>query len=283
MAVKFAVYEMMRNLHSRLNDGRPANVAEDLIMGGVAGAAAAAATTPLDVVKTVMMCSASSRPTIVSAAAGIMQEGKGLRPFFRGVGPRALSNGLNSAIFFCFFEAIRQVRRGLGHTQQGRPARTERFCAARVCEGTALVAAPAGGQKAGLGHDVTPPGTALWRGLHAFPARCAWTDVHPVCYCTAQRGIFWYAPPACIRSWCSRWVRPCLSLRASQVLIKKQQELKQRPAKAQQLKQQQQGRGLMARLKLQPAGQSVAASRPQGSPAACLTLALPVPGCQEQQ
>lgn len=38
------------------------------------------------------------------------QEGQGLRPFFRGVGPRALSNGLNSAIFFCFFEAIRQVR-----------------------------------------------------------------------------------------------------------------------------------------------------------------------------
>ena len=34
-------------------NGRPANVAEDLIMGGVAGAAAAAATTPLDVVKTV--------------------------------------------------------------------------------------------------------------------------------------------------------------------------------------------------------------------------------------
>lgn len=26
------------------------------------------------------------------------------------MGPRALSNGLNSAIFFCFFEAIRQVR-----------------------------------------------------------------------------------------------------------------------------------------------------------------------------
>ncbi|KAI3432262.1 hypothetical protein D9Q98_003822 [Chlorella vulgaris] len=108
MAVKFAAYEMLRNLHTRLN-GRPANVGEDLIMGGFAGAAAAAATTPLDVVKTVMMCSASSRPTIVSAARGIMREGQGLRPFFRGVGPRALSNGLNSAIFFCFFEAIRQV------------------------------------------------------------------------------------------------------------------------------------------------------------------------------
>jgi solute carrier family 25 S-adenosylmethionine transporter 26 len=37
---------------------------EDLLMGGLAGTAAAAATTPLDVVKTRMMCSASSRPTI---------------------------------------------------------------------------------------------------------------------------------------------------------------------------------------------------------------------------
>jgi solute carrier family 25 S-adenosylmethionine transporter 26 len=109
MAVKFAVYESLRKLHISMRDGRPANIAEDLIMGGVAGAAAAAATTPLDVVKTVMMCTASSRPTLVSAAKSIMREGKGMKPFFRGVGPRALSNGLNSAIFFCFFEAIRQV------------------------------------------------------------------------------------------------------------------------------------------------------------------------------
>lgn len=109
MAVKFAVYETLRNLHGQVAGGRSANVAEDLVMGGVAGAAAAAATTPLDVVKTVMMCSASSRPTFVGAAKSIMRGGKGLAPFFRGVGPRALSNGLNSAIFFCFFEAIRQV------------------------------------------------------------------------------------------------------------------------------------------------------------------------------
>jgi hypothetical protein len=89
------------------------------------------------------------------------------------VGPRALSNGLNSAIFFCFFEAIRQV------------------------------------------------------------------------------------------------------------LIKKQAERLQ-PGRPQAAKQQQakQQRGLSAKLKLpQPA---VAASRPQGSPAACLTLALPVAGWREQ-
>ena len=109
MAVKFAAYETLRKLHDRLKGGRPANVMEDLVMGGFAGAAAAAATTPLDVVKTVMMCTASSRPTLLGAARSIMQEGKGLAPFFRGVGPRALSNGLNSAIFFCCFEAIRQV------------------------------------------------------------------------------------------------------------------------------------------------------------------------------
>ncbi len=47
-----------------LSPAQPSTV-EDLLMGGVAGAAAAAATTPLDVVKTRMMCSASIRPTIV--------------------------------------------------------------------------------------------------------------------------------------------------------------------------------------------------------------------------
>ena len=29
------------------------------------------------------------------------------RAMCRGVGPRALSNGINSAVFFCFFEALR--------------------------------------------------------------------------------------------------------------------------------------------------------------------------------
>ena len=54
-----------------------ASVGEDLCIGGLAGAAAAAATTPLDVVKTVMMCSASSRPTIISAGRKVFAEGGG--------------------------------------------------------------------------------------------------------------------------------------------------------------------------------------------------------------
>lgn len=106
MAFKFAAYETMRAVHSNLRGGKHASVQEDFAMGMVAGAFAAAATTPLDCIKTHMMCTAASRPSLRSSSAQIFQQG-GLRPFFRGVGPRALSNGMNSAVFFCFFEALR--------------------------------------------------------------------------------------------------------------------------------------------------------------------------------
>jgi solute carrier family 25 S-adenosylmethionine transporter 26 len=45
---------------------------EDFAMGAFAGALAAAATTPLDVIKTRMMCAAASKPTMVSAAREIL-------------------------------------------------------------------------------------------------------------------------------------------------------------------------------------------------------------------
>lgn len=77
MAVKFAVYETMRHTYVRLTDKQPGSLA-DLLLGGTAGAAAAAATTPVDVVKTVMMCNASSRPTITGAVKQISAQGKGV-------------------------------------------------------------------------------------------------------------------------------------------------------------------------------------------------------------
>lgn len=50
-----------------------------------------------------------------------------MRAFFRGVGPRALSNGINSAVFFCFFEAF---RRALVQRQQEAAARKQAEAAA---------------------------------------------------------------------------------------------------------------------------------------------------------
>jgi hypothetical protein len=106
MAFKFAAYESLRAAHLRLMRGRKASVQEDFCMGAVSGAFAAAATTPLDVIKTTMMCTAASRPTMTGAAVAAWKNG-GMTGMFRGIGPRALSNGINSAVFFCFFEALR--------------------------------------------------------------------------------------------------------------------------------------------------------------------------------
>ncbi|GIL55112.1 hypothetical protein Vafri_10726 [Volvox africanus] len=119
MAVKFAVYETLRAVHMQLHHQERPSTLEDLVMGGVAGSAAAAATTPLDVVKTRMMCNASERPTVLQAARGILAECPGPGSFFRGVGPRALSNGLNSAIFYMWFELLRsKIREALDNRQQ---------------------------------------------------------------------------------------------------------------------------------------------------------------------
>jgi solute carrier family 25 S-adenosylmethionine transporter 26 len=51
-------------------------------MGAVAGSVAAAATTPLDVIKTNMMCAAASRPTMMGAARAVHAQG-GTAAFFR--------------------------------------------------------------------------------------------------------------------------------------------------------------------------------------------------------
>ena len=76
-------------------------------MGGFSGSVAAAATTPLDVIKTRMMCTAANRPSLLGACRSVIAEGHGVKAFFSGVGPRALSNGINTAVFFAFFEAIK--------------------------------------------------------------------------------------------------------------------------------------------------------------------------------
>jgi len=111
MAVKFAAYESLRAAHARLTGCERGSTGKgaDLLMGGTAGALAAAATTPLDVLKTRMMVAAGGahRPTLAGAFAAVVRDKRGIAPFFAGVGPRALSNGLNSAVFFMFYETLR--------------------------------------------------------------------------------------------------------------------------------------------------------------------------------
>lgn len=115
MAVKFAAYETMRTAHRKITGLKQEDsaAAADISMGLIAGAVAAGATTPLDVVKTRMMCNASQRPSFAGAIVGVWRDsppGMGrAKTFFTGVGPRAFSNGINSAIFFCFFEQLRVV------------------------------------------------------------------------------------------------------------------------------------------------------------------------------
>lgn len=108
MAVKFAAYESLRSLHQSVITDRQPNSQEDFLMGAISGALAAACSTPLDVIKTNMMCSAAKRPTMTAVVSGVMKT-RGIKGFFNGVGPRALSNGINSAVFFCFLEALRTV------------------------------------------------------------------------------------------------------------------------------------------------------------------------------
>ncbi|KAL3134058.1 hypothetical protein ABBQ32_008487 [Trebouxia sp. C0010 RCD-2024] len=159
MAFKFAAYETLRQVHRRLND-RKANVQEDFAMGACAGAFAAAATTPLDVIKTNMMCTAASRPTMLSAGRAVLAQG-GPKYFFRGVGARALSNGINSAVFFCFFEALRAT-----FAQKKQEARRKAVVAARNRAGTPMLLSrhkgPASDVK--LGKNMRPATAALAAG-----------------------------------------------------------------------------------------------------------------------
>lgn len=128
-AVKFAMYEVLQSL-VRKTTKKDSNQAQDAVIGGVAGAFAAASTTPLDVIKTRMMVSASCRPSMLSSCTEILAERRGITPFLSGMGPRAVSSFINSAVFFAFFECLRRSFAAnefnpLGNLKRGRISRIQ--------------------------------------------------------------------------------------------------------------------------------------------------------------
>ena len=134
MAVKFMSYELLRATHMTLTGRGPgdSDALADLVIGGTSGAVAAAVTTPFDVVKTRMMCTAAESPSLFQSVKMVMKS-DGMRGFFAGVGPRAVSSAINSAVFFMFFEAIRsQLESNDRHARNARAAMvgTSRRCAA---------------------------------------------------------------------------------------------------------------------------------------------------------
>lgn len=137
MAFKFACYETLRSVHRNVT-GRGATPQEDFAIGAVAGAFAAAATTPFDVIKTRM--AVSTTPMTMQQAIKVTVAEGGVKPFFRGVGPRALSNGINSAVFFVFFEALSKTFKEKAKLQQAMDARRSKVMAVVESEATSALA-----------------------------------------------------------------------------------------------------------------------------------------------
>ncbi|KAJ9143485.1 hypothetical protein NKR23_g6701 [Pleurostoma richardsiae] len=97
--VQFPLWEALKawGRRRRRGDGRDVGGLESGLYGSAAGAVAAGVTTPLDVLKTRVMLSAS-RERVWTAAAAILRE-HGVRPFFAGIGPRVMWISAGGAIF----------------------------------------------------------------------------------------------------------------------------------------------------------------------------------------
>lgn len=93
-AIQFSAYE---SLSKFLNPTRTYDAFTHVVAGGLAGAVAAAATTPLDVIKTLLQTRGDSHDPIIRncrglvAGARLIYDREGMRGFMRGVRPRILA------------------------------------------------------------------------------------------------------------------------------------------------------------------------------------------------
>lgn len=109
-AIQFSAYESLQKV---LNPKKNYDPTTHMISGGLAGAAAAAATTPLDVIKTLLQTRGTSTdPKIRNCnglveASRIIHERNGAWGFLRGLRPRVIAAMPANAICWVCFEGFR--------------------------------------------------------------------------------------------------------------------------------------------------------------------------------
>ncbi|KAK9827501.1 hypothetical protein WJX74_006134 [Apatococcus lobatus] len=100
IAIQFTLYEKLRQVFQK-KDSAKLETWQHLVLGGLSGASAALATTPLDLIKTRLQV--GSAGSVRQAVALTVQE-QGPKGLFAGLGPRMSQAAAMSALFFTFFE-----------------------------------------------------------------------------------------------------------------------------------------------------------------------------------
>ncbi|KAJ3220289.1 Fe(2+) transporter [Dinochytrium kinnereticum] len=111
-SIHFASYEYLRKV---LNPSETYDPLTHIIAGGLAGAAAAGATTPLDVAKTLLQTRGTSTDASIRSANGLVDAIKiihakqGFSGFFKGIQPRILTHMPSTAICWTTYEFLKHV------------------------------------------------------------------------------------------------------------------------------------------------------------------------------
>ncbi|KAF9191820.1 Fe(2+) transporter [Haplosporangium sp. Z 767] len=106
-SIQFATYEYLRKV---LNPSGHYDPMTHIMAGGVAGAVAAAATTPLDVAKTLLQTRGESKDLRIRNCSGLVEawrliyQRQGLAGFAKGLQPRVLSHMPSTAICWSVYE-----------------------------------------------------------------------------------------------------------------------------------------------------------------------------------
>lgn len=109
-AIQFATYESLSKV---LNPKKKYDPTAHMVAGGLAGATAAAATTPLDVIKTLLQTRGTSSESRIRQCNGLVEASKiiyerhGAGGFLRGLKPRVIAAMPANAICWVCFEGFR--------------------------------------------------------------------------------------------------------------------------------------------------------------------------------